>query len=260
MKKKLNLRKYKKYLPTALTGTACLGVLATTIFAHKNTLKDCELQASGKDLSKKDQFIIYLPTLISGVITVGVIIFNHKYTKSQLLAVSSAAAMSSTMYADYRRKAKEVLGDEQFNELERRMAEDVNKGIIQTFVPNISGDSAYGMHDGYKAEDGETLFYEPFLKSWFRSSKEAVRTALYHLNRNMSMGGVATIHDFYKFLGMEIAEDFLYFGWGFQYIEDNGYAWIDCCFTEATREDDGENYYILDWQVMPEFIEESRAY
>lgn len=249
MKKMKKIKNLKKYIPAILTGASCVGVGITAWFSHINTKKEMELESD----SVKDRVVVYLPTIISGTVTIATIIFNHKMSRTHIASVVTAAGISSKLLNEYRQKAIEVLGKETVEDIDKKVAKDHEDGIIYCVSPTITSESLFTLSVD-RADDGDILFFEPFKQTWFRTSKEAVRLAWYHLNRNMALGMAATMDQLYDFLGIGHFDDNEMYGWGIDYIEDGMY-WIDMELIESET-DDGEKYYILEYGFMPELLTE----
>ena len=58
---------------------------------------------------------------------------------------------------------------------------------------------------------------------FFKHALEQVLLAEYHVNRNMALGALILLNDFYEFLGLERTEYGGEVGW---YVNDD-YIWID---------------------------------
>ena len=242
-----------------LTAVACLGVAATGYFTYKATRKaDIKLEETGalNDSTKerfKETWPLYIPAVVSGVGSVAAILIGHRITSKGITIMASGAALSADMLRKYEAKTRELLGDEKLNDICRAIAEDEANGVVQTVAPPISG---AGLFDTFsdKPEEGKDLFFDIYTNKWFRASKEAVRVAEYHLNRNFCLGCSVSLEDFYDFLGYQLDETdrqaYRYLGWGQNY-QDDGFLWIDFNHQKEVNLN-GEEYTILGYCVAPE--------
>ena len=111
----------KRNASTILTGLGGIGVLATTITAVKATpkalrlIEEAEIK-KGEKLTKWEKTrvaaVTYIPTIGIGVATVACIFGAHILNQRQQAALMSAYALLDQSYKYYRRKARELYGEE----------------------------------------------------------------------------------------------------------------------------------------------------
>lgn len=109
------------------------------------------------------------------------------------------------------------------------------------------------------SEDGEYLFFDPFTKMKFRTTKLAATGARYYLNRNFSLGSEAPLSMFYAFLGLDLPQEYEYAGWDVNTMSEDGYYWIDIDFVKSDAPDPetGEYYYIIEYDFLPGDVEDN---
>ena len=236
-----------RHLPIILTTLSCLGVGATAVLSRKNTIR----AESTPKKSKKEVVRCYIPTMIAGGVTIGLIVVNHKARSNYIAALTAATGLGAeTILNNYRKleqKAREVYGDEKVDEVYRGVAKDTEQdmedGVIQVFSTEVPV-----LTDGWlkfdSAEEGDTLFYDPLVGengTWFRTSREHVRLAWYYCCRQFTLDGWFSIYDFYRALGMMLGSEYMQIGWEWSEMQP---PWPDLSFIIGHR-DDGEEYYIL---------------
>lgn len=236
-----------------LTISSCIGVIGTALLTHIGTKRAIK-KLPNTDISLKEEAKLtwkcYVPCIVVGTATVSAIIFNQKLTSEQIASILASAGLTSELLREYEAKTKEIVGEEKFNEIRRAVAKDHEDGVVLAVVPPIYSEGLISCNDDIEP-GGEELFFDEWSKTWFRSTKAAVRMAEYHLNRNFHLGGFASLKQFYEFLGLPaIPYEFDHCGWGFEFIEGGCY-WIDFEHTMAVR-DDGEEYTIISFTWAPE--------
>ena len=248
----------KTNVPYILGGFGCIGVIATTVMAIQSTPKALELledaeKEKGEDLSKweivKAAGPIYLPVIITGIATVGCIAGAVILSERQQASLISAYGLLNESYMKYQRKVIENCGEETHTEILKAIAEE-------TKPVTITADNFFGLSNQGMAEDFSEprLFYEEFSGRYFEAPLEQVLLAEYHVNRNMALGALILLNDFYEFLGLERTDYGGEVGW---YINDD-YFWIDFNHRKVVM-DDGLECYIIE-SVFPPDMEWKEYY
>lgn len=209
--------------------------------AEKEYWPDGVLERSMKaadDYQRKELFKIYLPAVISGTATVVCIILNHKITRKELLAISSAGALSATQLNKYREKVREIFGKEA----------DVQ---IMTEIAKEEWHASPNLPEG---EQDEEIFYDPWTQREFVATPQRVAHAIYHLNRNFQLGGAIKHNELYEFIGIEPEEDDRW-GWDTTtFWEDGLVPWLDICTHVEMR--DGREVNVIYYAFDPWNLEE----
>lgn len=248
----------KTNVPYILGGFGCVGVIATTVMAIQSTpkalalLEDAEKE-KGEDLSKweivKAAGPTYLPAIITGMATIGCIAGAVILSEKQQASLISAYGLLNESYMKYQRKVVEMCGDETHAEILKAIAEE-------TKPVTITADNFFGLSNQGMAEDFSEprLFYEEFSGRYFEAPLEQVLLAEYHVNRNMALGALIMLNDFYEFLGLERTDYGGEVGW---YVNDD-YIWIDFNHRKVVM-DDGLECYIIE-SVFPPDMEWKEYY
>ena len=247
----------KKVSPTILTCLGAIGVVATAVLAVKATPKAMEMvkadsrknhdgdpYAATKVEVVKSCWKCHIPAVITGTATITCIFGVNILNRRQQASLTSAYALVSHSYSDYKRKVKEHYGEEAHKKVMESIAsEKVDKDHVIT-SPGIMGSSCLDFED---ADEEERLFYDSFSGRYFTSTIGKVLQAEYHLNRNFALngGGIALNH-FYDLLGIADIPEGNTIGW---FVNDEMY-WIDFDHSKAILED-GLECYIIDMVYTP---------
>lgn len=235
----------KRNSATILTCAGGVGVVATTVMAVKATPKAMHLLEAKKD-EKGEKLTVwetietagmtYVPTIITGVATIGCIFGANVLNKRQQAALMSAYALLDSSYKDYKRKVGELYGEEALNRVQEEMAKETYE------------------EENVTLEDPEKqLFYDEFSGRYFESTTEDVLRAEYELNRKMSEFYGVYLNEFYEMLNIPPVDYGEYIGWSSAEVYDMQWStWIDFFHKKVTM-DDGLELYILSWSVDPTF-------
>lgn len=242
----------KKNVSLFLTCVGAVGVVATAVVTARATVKAVHILEEAEEdheLSKKEKFMAvapsYIPAVVLGASTLACIfganVLNQKYQASLM----SAYALVNSSYNDYKRKLKELYGEDAHTKIVDELAIEKADKIY------IRADSFIG--GSYLAIDGENaekkLFYDEFSKRYFEASVEQVLSAEYHLNRNYILRGSACVNEFYEFLGIASIDGGDALGWDIcseifwvdfdhhNFTTDDG---LECCYISMPFEPDEE--------------------
>ena len=157
--------------------------------------------------------------------------------------MASAYALLDQGFKDYRRKLKELYGDE----ADKKVIEALAVEKSQTVYINAS--YLAGPCDLALEENSSkpVLWYDEYSKRFFTASLEQVLMAEYHLNRNYILRGEAVINELYEFLGLEPTDWGAEAGWA---PMDEGMFWIEFNHIPA-KLDDGSVFYIIEMPFEP---------
>lgn len=251
----------KKASPTILTCIGAIGVVATAVLTAKATPKALELvkadsrknhdgdpNAATKMEAVKSCWKCYIPAATTGTATIICIFGANILNRWQQATLSSAYALVNRSYNDYKRKVKELCGEETHQKVMQSLAAEEAKEVpicAQSFVG--------GSDLSFEGANEETrLFYDSFGERYFESTISRVLQAEYHLNRNFMFAGYISLNEFYKFLGIDEIPLGETVGWN----SCNGdIFWIDFDHIR-TMVDDGLNgeieCYIIDMVFPPD--------
>ena len=242
---------------TILACIGAIGVIATTVTAVKATPKAMELlnkaeSEKGEELTKMEVIATagpaYIPSLVIGASTIACIFGINVLNKRQQASLVSAYALADSTYKEYRGKVKELLGEETDNRIRDAIAKDKRDEEVTGYVPGL----------GSLPLSGEKLlFYDEYRKSYFEATMQEVLNAEYHLNRNFTMRGNASLNEFYSFLGLEPTDFGEVLGWdSWKLMEEYDATWIDFDHRLTTVSDDGLECYFIEMVFPPIMFEE----
>lgn len=274
----MNKQNIVKAMPTVLFITGIVGIFVSEVMVARDTLKaekilyekhitrnKIENITAGEDIVHKfapkpfkeyapevikATWKCYIPTLVATAGTVSALIASKHLTAKQMALLSTAVASTGSLVQRYRREILERTDENILSEIDTAVAsatmKDANIPVIET--SHLLSTDVDDLMD-----DGEHLFFDPFTKVKFHSTKLAVMGAKYYLNRNFSLGSEAPLSMFYGFLGLDLPEEYSYAGWDVNEMADDGYYWIDIDCVKSTEPDPetGEYYYILEYDMLP---------
>jgi hypothetical protein len=208
----------KRNASTILTCIGAAGVAGTAVLAVKATpeaTKLCEEVRREKEEPTKLDYVKaawkpYIPAVMVGTSTIACIFGANVLNKRQQAALASAYAFLDNAYKEYRKKVRELYGEDTDT--------NVKRALIQ--------DKYEEEEDDYAFEGDECLFYEYHHGEFFNRTREEVLTAEYHLNIWLEKKGYACLNDFYDFLDLPRSEIGDRIGWSYG---DGTYEcpWID---------------------------------
>ena len=221
--------------------------VTVTLVADKKTKVIEEIKATWK---------CYIPTAISTTLTISAFIASHQLSARQIAALSTAVASAGGLVTKYRDKIREYANEDILHDIDKEIA----KGEITKAKPPVVTTSGLMSCEEFDlSEDGEYLFFDPFTRVKFKSTKLAVLGAKYYLNRNFALGACVPLSMFYAFLGLDLPPEYEYAGWDISELADEGYYWIDIDVVKSDDPDPetGKRYYILEYSFLPGETEES---
>lgn len=243
----------KRNTSTILTCVGAAGVIATTVIAVKATPKALTLikeeeTIKGGELTKLEKVKIagptYIPAIITGSATIACIFGANILNKRHQAALMSAYALLDTSFKDYKRKLKELYGQEAHNKIVDSLAiEKAEKVNVTGAYFSIDCDLSIEENNGE-----EKLFYDEFSNRYFEATIEQVISAEYHLNRNYTLRGYTVLNELYEFLGLESTKNGSVLGWT---PTDEGEYWIDFNHRKVVM-DDGLECYIIEMPFKPQ--------
>ena len=275
----MNKNKIREAMPTVLFMTGIVGIFVSEVMCARDTLKAEKILnkkfelLEGSTIDEAGDVIVidkpkyytevikaswkcYIPTAVATTATLAALIASNRLTARQIALLSSAVAGAGSLVGKYRNEIRERIGEEQLRDIDKAVA----KATMEESRPPIVETSGLMSYESFNPnEDGEYLFFDPFTKLKFRTSKLAVLGAKYYLNRNFALSGSVGLEMFYNFLGVDLPEEFRPCEWDCQVMCEDGFYWIDI---DITRSDDvdpetGEQYYILEYGMDPGECEDS---
>jgi len=197
--------------PVILTGCAVAGVVTTVIFAvkatpkaekviekHREEVKDAPLEEKRKavvntaiELGK-----IYLPTIISGGVTIACIIGVDRVHNAKEIALAAAYNLSSKELYDFKEKTRELVGDKKMIDLD----DAVRKKHLDEDGKNYSPDHIFD------TGHGSTLCYDDNNGRYFRSSPEWIKQCLMKAYGQLLVENWIPYDDVYYEIGLPSAK------------------------------------------------------
>ena len=232
------VRNLKKQSPIIFAVVGSIGVIGTAVMAVKATPKALELieEARGED-NQHDPLTTrgiifatwkcYIPSAAIGLATIGCIFGSTVLSQRQVKAISSAYILLDQTFREYKRKVKELYG------------ENADHEVKQEIIKDIYDDSAI------KPEGEKIVFYEEHYGKLFERTMIEVLQAEYDLNRRFALDGEASINDLMDLLGLEHVEFGNCIGW----LSDSnydfyGHPWIEFKHEKMILDDGMECVYI----------------
>lgn len=201
-------RGISKNSPTILTVMACGGVISTAIFAAKAGLKsgddiDKEYR-SGKLLDRKEQFKLtwknYIPTALSGALTIGCILGSNKISGDRTAAFASIAAASASTLQEYQSKVVEKIGEKKNQQIRDEIS-----------IEHAKRDS--GKSEIIFTGNGDYLCYDVMSGRYFRSDINKIKRVENDAREELMREMWITLNDVYYMLGLTGTKLGDYVGW-----------------------------------------------
>lgn len=213
----------KRALPTILTIVGSVGVVGTAILTAK-AMHEID-ENDGGDI-KKGWKKFWKAGLV-GAATIGCMAGSNILNKKQQVSIASGAMMLTETCRKYQQKMKE-----KYPEIHEEIMEEIKmertKDDVYIYSPGFMGSCSVGF-EGISEQNQQ--FYDCFSKRCFTARPTQVLQAMYHANRNFSLGGAEMLNQFYEFLGLEQLDEFNDLMW---MVNDDMY-WID--FSIERRKD-----------------------
>ena len=200
MNVKMTLRRNSPKLLTILTAMGTVSTAFATARATPKALlliQEAEAQ-KGEDLTTLEKVKVaavpYIPAVLLGSATIVCIFGAQMLNRKTQSSMASAYALLDQGFKDYRRKLKELYGDE----ADKKVIEALAVEKSQTVYINAS--YLTGPCDLSLEENSSkpVLWYDKYSKRFFTASLEQVLMAEYHLNRNYILRGEAVINELYE--------------------------------------------------------------
>lgn len=263
--------KIRKHSPEILLAVGVVGVVTSTVLACKATTKIGGILDDAKEMvdtiheqqenptvsekyteedASKDLIItytqtgvkllkLYAPALVIGAASITSILASHNIIEKRYAGMSAAYAALDKTYKEYRKRAKELVGEDAEKMLRYNVkAEEVEETVVDekgkektkkkmVNVVNLDGYSKYAkfFDSGSKAWEKDPEYNLCFL----RAQQE-------YANDLLKVKGRLFLNEVYEMLGIEPTKAGQIVGW--VYSEDNpvGDNYVDFGIYEATKE------------------------
>ena len=222
----------KRGAPTIFTVLSVAGVIATGILSARAANKTRNTEESEKSTVNnfKEGWKNYIPAIAVGGVTIVCSISSNVLNRHQRVALVSAYTLASKSYEDYKRKTKELYGEEAHQKIMESLAAEKAEDVYIS-TADFAGSSSLAWDD--RSVEEKRTFYDSYSRRYFESTVCQVLEAEYHLNRNRCLGMDVTVNDFYEFLGIKPIKGGDKIGW---WWSDEIY-WIDFIHHRTERLD-----------------------
>lgn len=175
---------------------------------------------------------IYLPMVLSGVITLVCIVGSNRILIGRNTALLSLYTLTEAAMREYQAKVIEQLGEKKEEKIRDAIAQDrLDKNPIQGQDIILTG-------------KGDHLFYDTYSGRYFKSDIEKVRKLQNDFNAELINEMYKSINDFYDLLGLEPVIAGNNKGW------DVNHGMLDIKYS-AKIATDGEPCIVMDYWVQP---------
>jgi hypothetical protein len=196
---------------TILTGVGVGGTVATAVLTGRASFRAAQLiedeqraiyaiwQEGQSDLppgplpkSKKVKltWMLYLPPVAAGAVTITSIIVANKITSKKIAALAVAGGISERALQEYKEKVVEKLGE--------RQNQKIRDEIAQDRVTN----HPLGSTEIILAGTGDVLCYDMLTGRYFQSNVESIKSAENKLNHDMLNHMGASLAEFHDLVGL----------------------------------------------------------
>lgn len=219
---------------TILAIVASAGVVMSSVAAAKATPKAMKLlekaqKEKGEELTTLEKIRTagpaYIPAVAIGASTIACIFGANALNKRNQASLMSAYALLDSSYKEYKKKVKEMYGDESETNIKRELAKDIYEG-------------------NYISAGGEKkLFFDFFSMNYFESTDQAVMWAEKRVNELLQTRGYVALLEFYEMLGINMNVGFD-LGWSRSSCSEVRLLWenetlddgLECCILSFVDE------------------------
>lgn len=232
---------FKKNSAEICMGLGAGSLVASTVLAVKATPKAMEAideEKEKQNLTPEDKlpfkdkvkvtYKYYLPAAgaMAGGLT-GVGVGTHIYRKqrkelrAQNASLGLALGAAEAGIATYQKEIEERCGKEVANEVFDKAKDDATEYVRQQERVN---EQRYTIRDVDNTGDGDQLYYDPFIGSFFRSSEDKIFSAAAQCNTLItgSVDASASYSDFLDYSNRRRVEFAEQFGWNMYAYADGG--------------------------------------
>lgn len=187
---------------------------------------------------------VYISPVLVGIGTIACFWGANIISKRNQASLMSAYALLDNSYKEYKRKVKELYGEETHNNIVDSIAKEKCKDVhisSECLCSNCSLETEENTSE-------PCLFYDEYSGRYFETTIEKVLMAEYHLNRNFILRGCSDLNELYEFLGLELTDYGSTVGWSV--FNGDDINWIDFNHRKIVL-DDGLECYILEMPFAP---------
>ncbi len=182
---------------------------------------------------------VYISPIITAATSTACIIGASKINRKRNAALATAYAISEAALNEYKEKVVATIGEKKEHEIQDSIAKDhIERNPVQNTEVFIT-------------EKGNTLCYDIMSGRYFRSSMEALKTAILDLNYQMMDDMWVIINEFYYNIGLKQTQNGYLLG---SSVTDGK---IQAKFSSQIA-DDGEPCLVLKYNIAPSYNYRSR--
>lgn len=185
-------RKVAAKSPSILTGISIASSVTAVVLSAKATIK-AEKVIQEKGLESKTEVVkecwkFYVPTAVSTITAVACAIGSNSVNAKRNAALAGAYALSADALKTYKEKTKELIGEKKMSDVRDKIAQGQDFNTDGKMVV-ISG-------------KGDILVKEMSSGQFFRSTIDAINSAINQANRDLVTDGCVNLNDVYYYLGL----------------------------------------------------------
>lgn len=190
--------------PAILTAIGVTGTITTAYLAARASFKASDVIRENKPwdfngtspkpepLTKKEKALLvwklYIPAVLTGAATCACILGANYIGTKRAVALATAYSLSKEAAEEYQTKVVDKLGKAEEKQLRDELAQERANKLKSQEVVFVVGDS---------------LCHDAFSGRYFMCDKEKIRRAENDINYEILHSDYATLHDFYKIVGLE---------------------------------------------------------
>ena len=240
-----------KNSPAILTGLGVVGVVGTVIFASQASIKANDTIKAMKadrqvayennevdtpEVSKKEiakaVAPIYIPTVLTGAVTIGCIIGANSINSKRQAVMAGLYSASEAALREYQQKVVEKVGEEGDREIRNAIAKDkVDKQSANSPSIPVIGTGGY-------------LCFDSLSGRLFRSSRDWILKTVNETNRMIIGDMWVTLNEFYGELGLDPIPLGESIGWNVDRL-------LEIDISGQIESETGEPCIVLNYPIMP---------
>ena len=238
---------------TLLTITGVLGMFGAVGLGIRGTVKAVDIlnKRRAEEKRKNDKFIdftkrgviretwkCYLPCVAVALASAGCAFGANAISLRRTAAITGVYTLTEHAFREYREKVRETVGTNKEQKLRDEIAED----RVRDNPPREA--------DIIITPNANVLFCDNWCGRYFKSDIEHIRKSVNTINNEIltSIGGFATLNEFYFLIGLPRVQDGDLLGWSVEH----GVLEIDYTHTKI-NEETGEPCIILTYIVKPRY-------
>lgn len=200
------LKQAKLHSPEILTAMGITGVISTSYLASKASVQMALDEESSFDPAKSNKekvkryWKLYIPTGISGALTIGCILGSSQASGRRTAAAVTAFSVTEKAFSEYKEKVVEQIGKNQ----EQKIRDEIVQTTVIANPPK---------QEIMIAGTGHILCCELYTQRYFRSDMEKLRKAQNDINARVVNDVYVALDEFYDLLGLSYTSVSCKLGW-----------------------------------------------